>query len=105
MDINVGHGGLNDVRKHLATSKHQEMLKATSGTSSLKALIRPSPLEESITRAELLFASFIAEHNLPFMLADHFTHLSKAMFPIAKLQKGSAVLLPVLSKVNLIPTS
>ena len=43
VDINVVHGGLNDVRKHLATSKHQEMLKATSGTSSLKALFRPSP--------------------------------------------------------------
>ena len=43
VDINVVHGGLNDVGKHLATSKHQEMLKATSGTSSLKALFRPSP--------------------------------------------------------------
>ena len=32
------------MRKHLATSKHQEMLKATSGTSSLKTLFRPSPL-------------------------------------------------------------
>ena len=88
VDINVGHGGLNDVRKHLATSKHQEMLKATSGTSSLKALFRPSPLEESITRAELLFASFIPEHNLLFMLADHFTHLSKAMFPDSQIAKG-----------------
>ena len=48
----------------------------------------PSPLEESITRAELLFASFIAEHNLPFMLADHFNHLLKAMFPDSQIAKG-----------------
>ena len=67
VDINIGHGGLNDVRKHFATSKHQEMLKATSSTMSLKSSFRPSPVEESITRAEVLFANFIAEHNLPFM--------------------------------------
>ena len=84
----VGHGGLNNVRKHFATSKHQEMLKATSSTMSLKSFFRPSPVEESITRAEVLFANFIAEHNLPFMLADHFTHLASAMFPDGQVAKG-----------------
>ena len=34
-ELIVGHGELNDVRKHLATSKHQEVHKAMSGTSSL----------------------------------------------------------------------
>ena len=43
-------------------------------------MFRPSILEESITRADLLFTSFIAEYNLPFMLVDHFTYLSKATF-------------------------
>ena len=35
IDTNVGHDELNDVRKHLANFKHQEKLKATSGTLSL----------------------------------------------------------------------
>ena len=91
MDINIGHVGLNDVRKHLATSKHQEVRKATSSTMALKAFFRPSPLDESITRAEVLFANFIAEHNLPFMLSDHFTHHVSAMFLIAKLPKDFGV--------------
>ena len=48
VDINVGHGGLYDVRKHFATSKHQQMLKATSSTMSLKSFFRPSPVEEPV---------------------------------------------------------
>ena len=34
-ELIVGHSELNDVRKHLATSKHQDVRKAMSGTSSL----------------------------------------------------------------------
>ncbi len=29
----------------------------------------------------MLFCAFIAEHNLPFAVADHFTDLMKVMFP------------------------
>ena len=34
-----------------------------------------------ITRAELYFATFVAEHNLPFSVADHFNRLCSVMFP------------------------
>ena len=50
--------------------------------------MRQSPIEQSVTRAEVLFANFIAEHNLPFSLADHFTHLTRAMFPDSKIAKS-----------------
>lgn len=53
VDINIGHGGVHDVRKHLATTKHQEMSKASSSSKNLKALFRQSPIEESVTRAEV----------------------------------------------------
>ena len=91
-DISIAHGGVNDVKKHLATSKHQEMAKAVSSSESLKAFFRPSPIEEAITQAEVLFANFVAEHNLSFMVADHFTHLTSVMFPDSKIAKafGSA---------------
>ena len=45
-------------------------------------------MEESITRAEVLFTNFIAEHNIPFILAAHFTHLASAMFPDSQVAKG-----------------
>ena len=102
------HGGLNDVRKHIATSKHQEMLKATSSTMNLESFFRPSPVEESITRAEVLFANFIAEHNLAFMLADHFTHLASAMFPDSQVAKAfrcaATKTTCIVLRVHLIPT-
>ena len=87
-EISIGHGGVNDVKKHLATTKHQEMVKHSSGNQSLRALFAQSPIEESVTRAEVLFANFVAEHNLSFYLADHFTHLTSVMFPDSKIAKS-----------------
>ena len=87
-EISIGHGGVNDVKKHLATSKHQEMVKNSSGNQSLRTLFAQSPIEESVTRAEVLFANFVSEHNLSFLLADHFTHLTTVMFPDSKIAKS-----------------
>jgi hypothetical protein len=39
------------------------------------------PLDRKVVSAESLFAYFIAEHNLPFAIADHFTQLVPKMFP------------------------
>ena len=36
-------------------------------------------------RAEVLFADFVAEHNIPFLVADSFTRLCKAMFTDSKI--------------------
>ena len=73
-DFNIGHGGLNDVKKHLATTKHQQCLNAASNTKELKKFLKnsQSPIEEAVTRAEILFAEFVAEHNLSFSVAHHF---------------------------------
>lgn len=38
-----------------------------------------------VTRAEVLFANFVAEHNLSFLVADCFTKLCKSMFPDSKI--------------------
>ena len=45
-------------------------------------------LEERITTAELYFTTFIAEHNLPFTVADHFGKLCKVMFPDSEIADG-----------------
>ena len=64
------------------------MLKVTSSNQSLVTLFRQSPIEQAVTRAEVLFANFVAEHNLPFLLGDHFTHLTHAMFPDSQIAKA-----------------
>ena len=87
-EISIGHGGVYDVKKHLATAKHQEMVKHSSGNHSFRTLFAQSPIEASVTRAEVVFANFVAEHNLSFLLADHFTHLTSVMFPDSKIAKS-----------------
>ena len=42
-------------------------------------------MEVKITTAEFYFTAFIAEHNLPFLAADHFKKLCKVMFPDSKI--------------------
>ena len=87
-DINIASGGAYGIKKHLSTSKHQEVARASSCSSSLISMFQQSPIEDKVTRAEILFASFVAEHNLAFMAADHFTRLTKAMFPDSKIAKA-----------------
>ena len=36
---------------------------------------------DKVAYAETLFVNYVAEHNYPFLMADHFTDLMKAMFP------------------------
>ena len=39
-------------------------------------------------RAEIYFSKFVAEHNLPFLVADHFSRLTKVMFPDSKIAEA-----------------
>jgi hypothetical protein len=42
---------------------------------------------DATTKAEVLFAYFVAEHNLPASLGDHFTDLARQMFPDSEIAK------------------
>ena len=77
----VAHGGVSDVEKHMATSKHREALASRPLAGYFQSA---SALDQSAIRAEVLFANFVVERNLSFMVADHFTHLAKVMFPDSK---------------------
>ena len=47
-----------------------------------------SPIEDAVTRSEVLFANFIAEHNLPFSTTNHFSRLTHVMFPDSKVARA-----------------
>lgn len=86
-DVSIAHGGVNDVKKHLTTSKHKEMLKTSGSHRDLGTFFQSQgrAMEDAVIRSEVLFANFIAEHNLSFMLADHYSQLTSAMFPDSKI--------------------
>lgn len=50
-------------------------------------MISSNHLISKLTTAELYFTTFVAEHNLVFLAADHFTKLCKQMFPDSKIAK------------------
>ena len=60
-----------------------------------------------MTAVEVYFAAFIAEHNLPFLAADHFSKLCKVMFPdrdIAKRFSSGRTKITALVKHAMTPT-
>ena len=79
--ISIAHRGANDVKKHFTTSKHKDVDRASRISTNL---FQQSPIEDKATRAEILFANFVAGHKA----ADHFTHPTEAMFPDCNLAKA-----------------
>jgi hypothetical protein len=84
--VSVSHGGVNDVKKHIGTVKHKAMQKASDENRSLGAFFPSSAaaFNMSVIRSEVLFANFLAKHNLP----DHYTHLACVMFPDSKIAQN-----------------
>lgn len=86
-DFRVDNGGLNDVTKHFNTGMHKNNSKAQNSTPAASNFFASFKLDqdEDVMRAEVLFSNFVAEHNIPFLVADCFTRLCKAMFPDSKI--------------------
>ena len=65
--------------------KHKELTAGMAGQSTLASAITQSSVTDQLTIAEVYFSMFVAEHNLPFLAADHFSNLCKVMFPDSKI--------------------
>ena len=68
------------------------VIKRWCGVLPLQSYFGPIR-EESIIRAEVLFAYFLGEHHLAFQLGDHCTKLFKLMFPDSSIAKDFKVVL------------
>ena len=75
-DINLRRGGTRDLRRHQEMKLHKHSEKDGVGVLPLQSYLGPIR-EESVIRAEVLFAYFLGEHHLAFELRDLF----KLMFP------------------------
>ena len=90
-DISIGHGGLHDIKKHVASEKHRLTSSSIASTSSVLSCFASShltaQLDQQVANAETLFTGFLIEHNLPLSAADHASKLFKQMFPDSKVAK------------------
>nr|XP_015930873.1 uncharacterized protein LOC107457258 [Parasteatoda tepidariorum] len=85
-DFMIAHGGRDDCRRHFQSKKHRDLSKLREQSSSLDTYFRSSQ-DTDATKAEMLFAAFIIEHNLPISCSDHASQLFQNMFPDSKIAK------------------
>ena len=94
INIKVDHGGKNNLKKHSITEKHTWLQKSQNTAAPVTNFCILNADTEDVIRSETLFTNFVAEHNLPFAVTDHFTRLCKQMFPDSKITKHSPVAEP-----------
>lgn len=86
-DFSIAHGGRDDCRRHIESKKHETYAKSATGLKNLKDFFPKKTEGNEVTNAEMLFTSFLVEHNLPIRSADHAGPLFRAMFPDSKIAK------------------
>nr|CAI5863198.1 unnamed protein product [Callosobruchus analis] len=81
-DVKISHGKA-DLIKHGQTSKHKKAHQTSSSQKSISTMFLDQSsekrLEDKVKEAEIRIAGFIAEHNLPFCLIDHFPDLLRSV--------------------------
>lgn len=85
-DVNIAHGGRDDLRKHSLTQKHVTAESAVNIQPTIASFVG-TDRSVDVTRAELLFTSFLIEHNVAISAADHAGSLFRIMFPDSELAK------------------
>lgn len=83
-DFSVQHGGKDDCRRHVNSKKHQEFSKLKVSSKPVTSFFKSDAVDPT-TNAEVLFTSFLVEHNIPLAVADHVGPLLKAMCPDSKI--------------------
>ena len=84
--ISFASGGRNDAVRHAGSAAHGKQQTAISEATqpqmrSFFVSSKATELSTKVTTAEVRFAQFVAEHNLSFSVADHFTKLAKGVVP------------------------
>ena len=62
-------------------TEHKRLARIVNSCQSLTSSLPDRSSQEKVTNAEVLFTSYILEHNLPFEAAAHAGPLFRRMFP------------------------
>ncbi len=90
VDISIAGGGVHQVKRHCNNVKHSNRVMDLSNQQVITAAFAGPQLSKQVCHAELCFARFVVEHNLPFAVADHFHALVPGMFPDSKIAEQYA---------------
>ena len=91
-DISIAGGGVHEVKRHCRSVKHRTRLEGIEDQPSRGVVLSRATAESSfrdkVLKSEICFARFVAEHNVSFATANHFTKLCKCMFPDSKIAEA-----------------
>ena len=81
-DIKVSVSGVYDVREHLKSKLHVRMVDSSRQQKPMTTFFKQAGIDmpDYVIMAEIMFSYFVAEHNLPAAIADHFTDLAPHLF-------------------------
>ena len=89
VDISITGGGVHQIKRHCANKKHCSRVQEVSSQPTISTAecsqAEATKLSDQVCCAELCFARFVVELNLPFAVADHFNCLVPVMFPDSKI--------------------
>ena len=90
-EIDISHGGSNDIKKHEDTEKHKKNARLVKSTAKLNfgppVDKEKENLALSVTRAETTMSLLICEMNLSLSAANTLSHAFKHMFPDSTIAK------------------
>ena len=82
IDFSIAHSGKYDIKQHAVGQNHKKSLGSTQFNKKVTSFFgQLKDSTDAVTRAEVIFTNFLTEHNIPFLVADHFTMVVKEMFP------------------------
>ena len=75
--VNVPHQGFKDIDRHCEGHNHVDKLCSIRSQQPIQKFFvkKNSETDHLVSLAEVRFARFLAEHNLPFTAADHLKSL------------------------------
>ena len=82
-------GGRNDITIQNKGSTYIANASSSKIMPKIATLFKATT-PDKVTEAEEIFSTFIAEHNIPFAAADHFTSLCQHMFPDSEIARKYA---------------
>jgi len=89
MDFSVAGGGVHQVKRHCQSKRHTTRMKELQRQPTLQSSLvnhkAAERFQDQVSCAELYFARFVTEHNLPFAVSDHFNKLCSVIFPDSKI--------------------
>nr|XP_042899054.1 uncharacterized protein LOC122269520 [Parasteatoda tepidariorum] len=87
-DFLISHGGRNDIHRHVTGPNHAKNIENAENNQRLSKFFKPPDnVQDEVMRAELLFTSFLVEHNVPLNAASHVGPLFRKMFPKSEIAK------------------